>query len=148
MRRFVDFRLLGLMVVFGLGGGLYSSFVTALPVLFRHVRFEVIRTWYPFLSILSLGLMFLIPFVMWQVGKGTNLRTELVSTCVSLFLGPWLGRYVGEGCSRAIWLRSVAVFFFLENILWSASSGLMLFFEGFTGVAIGYLTGGEAEESA
>lgn len=133
MRRFFDFRLFGLMVVFGVGGGLYSSLVGALPLVFRHVPFEVIHTWYPFLSILSLGLMFLILFVMWQVGKGINLRTELVSTCVSLFLGAWLGRYVDESLGRAVWFGSADIFFFLGNILWLASSGLRLFFEGFTG---------------
>ena len=55
---------------------------------------------------------------------------------------------MGEGFGRVIWLGSADVHFFLGNILWSASSGLMLFFEGFTGVAIGYLTGREAEEFA
>lgn len=148
MRKSFEFRLFVLMAVFGVGGRLYSSFVTALPILFRHVSLEVIRTWYPFLSILSLGLMFLILFVMWRVGKGISLRTELVSACVSLFLGAWLGSYVGEGFGHVIWLGSANVFFFLGNILWSAYSGLMLFFEGFTGVAIGYLTGREAEEFA
>ena len=87
MRRFLEFRLFVLMAVFGMSGRLYSSFVTTLPMLFRHVPLQVIRTWYPFLSISSLGLMSLILFVMWQVGKGIKIRVELGSTCVSLFLG-------------------------------------------------------------
>ncbi len=135
------------MVVFGVGGGLYSSFGGALPILFRDVEFEVMRMWYPFLSILSLGFMFLILFVMWWVGRGISLRQELVSTCISLFLGAWLGTYVGGGCGRLVWFGSADIFFFLWNILSSAVSGLGLFFEGFTGVAIGYLTSREVGES-
>jgi hypothetical protein len=148
MSRLFDFRLFLLMFVFGMCGGLYSSFAGALPIIFRDVPFEVIRVWYYYLWIPSVGLMFLILFVMWWVGRGINLRTELVSTSFSLFLGAWLARYVSESVGRVVWYGSTDIFFFLANIFYSAYSGLSLFFEGFTGVAIGYLTSQEVEKPA
>ncbi len=123
-------------------------FVGALPIIFRDVGFEIMRAWHSFLWIPSLGLMFLILFVMWWVGRGINLRAELVSTSVSLFLGAWLARYVSESAGRVIWYGSTDIFFFLGNIFYSAYSGLSLFFEGFTGVAMGYLTTQEVEKTA
>lgn len=146
MSRLFDLRLFLLMVVFGVCSGLYSSFVGALPIIFRDVGFEVIRVWYYYLWIAAVGLMLLILFVMWWVGRGINLRMELVSTSVSLFLGAWLARYVSESVSRVVWYQTTDLFFLVANILYSAYSGLSLFFEGFTGVAIGYITSQEAEK--
>lgn len=146
MRRVFDLRLFVLIVVFGVSGGLYSSFVGALPIIFRDVGFEILCAWYSFLWIPSLGLMFLFLFVMWWVGRGINPKAELVSTSVSLFLDAWLARYVSESASRVIWYGSTDVLFFLGNIFYSAYSGSSLFFEGFTGVAIGYLTTQEVKK--
>lgn len=147
MGKFFDFRLFLLMVIFGVGYGLYNSSV---PLLFQFLDLKpgTVWVWSYFSNFVSLCFMSLILFVMWWVGRGVNLRRELVSTCVSLFLGAWLGWYVGEGFGHVVfWLGSIDIFFFLRNIFLSASYGSGLFFKGFTGVTIRYLTGGEFEEA-
>lgn len=137
MDRFLNLKIFVLTTMFGVGGGVYTSFLGALPLIFS---LDWSKIGYYFSWFVSPGLMFLTVFMMWYVGRGVMLRKELVSTCVSLFLGAWLGKYLGSCFGRVVWWRSADLLFFAGNILFSAFSGLGLFFEGFTGMALSYLT--------
>lgn len=139
MNRFFNWKIFVLTALFGVGGGAYNSFVGALPLIFNH-EWPKIVMWNYFSWFVSLGLIFLSVFVMWYVGRGIRLRAELVSVCVSLFLGAWLGEYVGSCFGRVVWWESADLPFFVVNILISIFSGLGLFFRSFTGVALAFLT--------